>query len=92
MPLQSKSQGRFLNWKFGHDWVKQHHFGGSQKDLPQHVNAQGGLNTVPMPAPIKPFNPGYDLFKKKLMLVRGRKRPGTAQQPGLPPDLPKSVF
>jgi hypothetical protein len=37
MPLQSKAQGRYLNMKFGHDWVKEHHFGGSQKGLPQHV-------------------------------------------------------
>jgi len=42
MPLESKAQGRFLNWKFGHDWVKRHHFGGSQKGLPQHVKKQGG--------------------------------------------------
>ena len=64
------------------------------------VNAAGGLDSVPLPKGIArgtqpmaaPRNPGYDLFKRKLMLVRARKRPGTAQQPGLPPDLPQSPF
>jgi hypothetical protein len=37
MPLKSKAQGRALNAKFGHAWVEKHHFGGSQKGLPQHV-------------------------------------------------------
>lgn len=37
MPLKSKAQGRLLNAKFGHSWVEKHHFGGSQKGLPQHV-------------------------------------------------------
>lgn len=46
MPLQSKAQGRYLNAKFGHDWVKEHHFGGSQKGLPQHVSAQAGRTNV----------------------------------------------
>jgi hypothetical protein len=44
MPLQSKAQGRYLNMKFGHDWVKKHHFGGSQKELPEH--AQHGKTNV----------------------------------------------
>ena len=46
MPLQSKAQGRFLNARFGHDWVEKHHFGGSQKGLPQHVKAQAGKTNV----------------------------------------------
>jgi hypothetical protein len=46
MPLQSKAQGRYLNWKFGHDWVKEHHFGGPQKGLPQRVKAQAGTTNV----------------------------------------------
>jgi hypothetical protein len=37
MPLKSKAQGRLLNARFGHAWVEKHHFGGSQKGLPQHV-------------------------------------------------------
>lgn len=44
MPLESKAQGRYLNAKFGHDWVKRHHFGGSQKGLPEH--AQHGKTNV----------------------------------------------
>ena len=34
MPLKSKAQARFLNWKFGHSWMKKHHFGGKLKGLP----------------------------------------------------------
>jgi hypothetical protein len=26
MPARSQAQRRFLNWKFGHKWVKRHHF------------------------------------------------------------------
>jgi hypothetical protein len=26
MPAKSQAQRRFLNWKFGHKWVKRHHF------------------------------------------------------------------
>ena len=44
MPLKSKAQGKYLNMKFGHDWVKQHHFGGNQKGLPEH--AQHGKTNV----------------------------------------------
>lgn len=44
MPLKSKAQGRLLNARFGHDWVKKHHFGGSQKELPE--KAQAGTTNV----------------------------------------------
>ncbi len=44
MPVQSKSQSRYLNMKFGHDWVKRHHFAGTTKDLPEH--AQAGKTNV----------------------------------------------
>lgn len=37
MPAKSEKQRRFLNWKFGHDWVKQHHFDNKGK-LPQYVS------------------------------------------------------
>ena len=37
MPLKSKKQGRFLERKFGHAWVKKHHFGGPRKDLPEQA-------------------------------------------------------
>lgn len=26
MPAKSQAQRKFLNWKFGHGWVKKHHF------------------------------------------------------------------
>jgi len=26
MPAKSQAQREFLNWKFGHAWVKKHHF------------------------------------------------------------------
>lgn len=26
MPAKSQAQRRYLNWKFGHAWVKAHHF------------------------------------------------------------------
>lgn len=26
MPARSEKQRRFLNWKFGHRWVREHHF------------------------------------------------------------------
>lgn len=35
MPVKSKAQSRFLNWKFGHKWVKKHHFAGKTGDLPE---------------------------------------------------------
>ncbi len=40
MPAKSEKQRRYLNWKFGHDWVKQHHFDNKGK-LPQYVNKDG---------------------------------------------------
>lgn len=37
MPAESKAQSRYLNMKFGHEWVKRHHFDNSTKGLPAHV-------------------------------------------------------
>ena len=37
MPAKSKAQSRYLNWKFGHSWVKAHHFDTPTKSLPNHV-------------------------------------------------------
>lgn len=42
MPAESKKQSRFLNWKFGHDWVKAHHFDNPTKGLPEHVKGAAG--------------------------------------------------
>ena len=99
MPSKSQSQRAWAFGVKGPAWAREHHFDNPGK-LPEHVNAAGGLDSVPLPKGIArgtqpmaaPRNPGYDLFKRKLMLVRARKRPGTAQQPGLPPDLPQSPF
>jgi hypothetical protein len=35
MPAQSEEQRKFLNWKFGHKWVKKHHFDNKGK-LPKY--------------------------------------------------------
>jgi hypothetical protein len=35
MPVQSEAQRRYLNLKFGHKWVKKHHFDNPGK-LPAH--------------------------------------------------------
>jgi hypothetical protein len=62
MPLKSKAQGRLLNARFGHDWVEKHHFGGSQKGLPQHVKAQAGKTNI-----------GAVLFKAQLAKHKSKK-------------------
>lgn len=36
MPVKSQKQRAFLNWKFGHAWVKKHHFDQRGK-LPERV-------------------------------------------------------
>ncbi len=36
MPARSEAQRRYLNMKFGHEWVKKHHFDNKGK-LPQRV-------------------------------------------------------
>lgn len=37
MPARSEAQRRFLNWKFGHAWVEQHHFD-NKGSLPARVD------------------------------------------------------
>lgn len=39
MPARSQSQRAYLNARFGHDWVKRHHFGNKGK-LPDHVDEE----------------------------------------------------
>lgn len=39
MPAVSIAQSRALNAKFGHAWVKAHHFDNSTKGLPEHVGS-----------------------------------------------------
>ena len=36
MPAVSEAQRRYLNYKFGHAWVRAHHFSNKGK-LPAHV-------------------------------------------------------
>jgi hypothetical protein len=36
MPAVSEAQRRYLNARFGHDWVKAHHFDNKGK-LPAHI-------------------------------------------------------
>ena len=42
MPAESKAQSKYLNWKFGHKWVKAHEFDNSPKGLPEHVKGAAG--------------------------------------------------
>ena len=35
MPVKSEAQRRYLNMRFGHEWVKAHHFDNKGK-LPEH--------------------------------------------------------
>lgn len=39
MPARSQSQRNYLNWRFGHDWVKRHHFDNKGK-LPDKVEKE----------------------------------------------------
>ena len=40
MPAVSEAQRRYLNMKFGHDWVKKHHYDNKGK-LPKHKTRKG---------------------------------------------------
>jgi hypothetical protein len=42
MPAQSQAQRAYLNYKFGHTWVKKHHFDNPGK-LPEHVKPKQPL-------------------------------------------------
>jgi len=37
MPVKSQAQRAYLNWRFGHAWVKKHHFDQTGA-LPAHVS------------------------------------------------------
>jgi hypothetical protein len=41
MPARSSAQRRYLNMKFGHDWVKKHGFDNKGK-LPAHAKSPAG--------------------------------------------------
>jgi len=36
MPSKSEAQRKYLNWRFGHAWVKKHGFG-NKGELPEHA-------------------------------------------------------
>ena len=39
MPAKSQAERAYLNMRFGHDWVKKHHFDNKGK-LPEHVKSK----------------------------------------------------
>lgn len=45
MPAKSQAQRAFLNAKFGHAWVKKHHFDNPGK-LPEHVKKHAGKQAI----------------------------------------------
>ena len=45
MPAVSQKQRAFLNWKFGHAWVRQHHFANKGK-LPTYVHKRGAATPL----------------------------------------------
>jgi hypothetical protein len=40
VPAVSKAQSRFLNARFGHEWVKEHHFDNSTHGLPAYKSGK----------------------------------------------------
>ena len=46
MPLQSQQQAKYLNWRFGHQWLREHHFQQPWHNLPKY-KAQLGVVRVP---------------------------------------------
>jgi hypothetical protein len=51
MPARSQAQRALLNARFGHQWVKAHHFD-NQGKLPKYAHGQGGV-TQPRPRKIR---------------------------------------
>lgn len=47
MPAKSQAQRAYLNMKFGHAWVKKHHFDNKGK-LPKHVRRRKKLVNIMM--------------------------------------------
>jgi RNA 3'-terminal phosphate cyclase len=45
MPAKSQAQREALNAKFGHAWVKRHHFGNKGK-LPEHVGREKAVKNA----------------------------------------------
>ena len=45
MSAVSQKQRAFLNWKFGHAWVRRHHFANKGK-LPEYVKSKAIVNRL----------------------------------------------
>jgi len=45
MPAVSQKQRAFLNWKFGHAWVKEHHFD-NKGSLPQYAHKRAAMKKL----------------------------------------------
>jgi len=45
LPAVSQKQRAFLNWKFGHAWVRAHHFANKGK-LPTYVHKRGAASPL----------------------------------------------
>lgn len=68
MPVRSEAQRRYLNMKFGHDWVKEHHFDQRGK-LPEHAaKAKGGRERDRL---VKQFARGRRVRRKRKRARRG---------------------
>lgn len=71
MPAESEAQRRFLNAKFGHAWVKEHHFDnkGSLPERVQHM-ARGGVMR------------GQQMYKSRIHINPAHKGEFTAKAKG----------
>jgi hypothetical protein len=49
VPSLSTSQSRYLNVKFGHAWVKAHHFDNATTNLPKHIPAKTKARKMKVP-------------------------------------------
>jgi hypothetical protein len=53
MPAKSKAQSKALNAKFGHAWVKKHHYDNPTGGLPEHVGKKAKPKDKPRAKPKK---------------------------------------
>jgi hypothetical protein len=64
MPAKSQAQRNFLEWKFGNQWVKKHHFDNKGK-LPAHKKSSGNPNHG--------FHSPHKAVEKQVFKVMGKK-------------------
>ena len=72
MPAVSQAQRAFLNMKFGHAWVAQHHFDNTGP-LPQHVGSAQGANDRAVATGKR--NPKHHTRKPQAALTVAQKGP-----------------